>query len=237
MRFLLIALIALALSACVSQLSAEESSQPTARESNRQVVQDSRQAATTEQTESKPENSVDGLNDNGEDYQPEPQPEPTRKPVPPQNAVCPIPSKPCHHRLKRFEDWELSFRMPARIKDNKLYSSAPFYAVILKTVNTTEDCDGGEFYIALEDERKQIQKLQRERKVFASYMCPDMGAVDYDFKGKMDASGERVVIENFIAVYAGTTEAEAESLRRGLRDEYPQAVVKRMTARWERIMQ
>jgi hypothetical protein len=45
------------------------------------------------------------------------------------------------------------------------------------------------------------------------------------------------LIDNFIAVYAGETEEEAEVLRRSMRDEYPKAVIKQMTANWERIEQ
>ena len=64
-----------------------------------------------------------------------------------------------------------------------------------------------------------------------------MDAVNYDFEGRWDKAKEMVLIDNFIAVYAGATEEEAEVLRRSMRDEYPQAVVKKMTANWERIEQ
>lgn len=153
------------------------------------------------------------------------------------NAVCPNPAAPCNHRQKKFDVWELSFKLPARIVDNKTYKSAPFYAVMLKTFNIDDDCDGGEYYISLERERKKVQAMQPERKVFASYMCPNMSAVDYDFAGKMNAAGDSVVIQNFIAVYGGTTQAEAETLRRSLSAKYPKAVVKKMNATWERIVQ
>lgn len=46
-----------------------------------------------------------------------------------------------------------------------------------------------------------------------------------------------VLIDNFIAIYAGETREEAEQLRKQLLDEYPKAAVKRMTAVWERIEQ
>jgi hypothetical protein len=64
-----------------------------------------------------------------------------------------------------------------------------------------------------------------------------MDAVNYDFEGRRDAAKEMVLIDNFIAVYAGETEEEAEVLRRSMRDEYPKAVIKQMTANWERIEQ
>lgn len=153
------------------------------------------------------------------------------------NAVCPVPDKPCQHKEKEFAEWELSFQLPAKIAPNKTYSSAPFYAVLLKTHKSEEDCDGGEFIEALESERKEVQNLQLERKVFAAYGCPNMDAVNYDFEGRWDKAKEMVLIDNFIAVYAGETEEEAEVLRRSMRDEYPKAVIKKMTANWERIEQ
>jgi hypothetical protein len=64
-----------------------------------------------------------------------------------------------------------------------------------------------------------------------------MDAVGYDFEGKLDKTGERHLIPFFIAVYGGETKEEAEILRKQMLDEYPKAVVKRMTANWERIEQ
>ena len=153
------------------------------------------------------------------------------------NAVCPDPNAPCLHKEKEFAEWELPFRLPAKIQPNKTYESAPFYAVLLKTYDSVEDCDGGEYIEAAEAERKRLQKLQLERKVFAYYSCPNMDAVSYDFEGRHDDAKEMVLIDNFIAIYAGDTRAEAEKLREQLLDEYPKAVVKQMTAMWERIEQ
>lgn len=159
------------------------------------------------------------------------------KKAPLSNAVCPHPEKPCRHKEKEFAEWELSFRLPAKIQPNKTYSSAPFYAVLLKTYDSVEECDGGEYIEEAEAERKRLQNSQLERKLFASYACPNMDAVSYDFEGKFDAAKERVLIDNFIAIYAGETKEEAEQLRKQLLDGYPKAVVKRMTAQWERIEQ
>lgn len=154
------------------------------------------------------------------------------------NAVCPIPIQPCRHKEKEFADWELSFKLPAKITPNKTYSSAPFYAVMLKTYKSEDDdCDGGEYIEALEAERKQLQKSQPERKVFAAYACPNMDAVNYDFEGRWDKAKDVELIGNFIAVYAGQTAEEAKTLRQSLLDEYPKATVKKMTAQWERIEQ
>lgn len=153
------------------------------------------------------------------------------------NAVCSNPEAPCHHKDKEFAEWELSFKLPPKIAANKTYRSAPFYAVLLKAVNFNEDCDGGEFIVALENERKKVQSLLSQRKVFASYSCPNMDAVSYDFPGRMSADKERVEIDNFIAIYGGYTEAEAKEVLAVIKDEYPKAQIKKMTAMWERIEQ
>ncbi|MCC7307380.1 MAG: hypothetical protein IT173_07430 [Acidobacteria bacterium] len=165
------------------------------------------------------------------------EPEATPKPAPQANAVCPDPAKPCHHKQKHFDEWELSFKMPARLPVNTAIKSAPFYAVIMKTYPMGEDCDGGEFIEAAEADRKREQARQLERKVFAAYQCPNMGAVDYEFAGRWDAKKENVLIGNFIAIYAGTTKAEGEMQLRSLSSKYPQAQLKQMTALYELIVQ
>ena len=155
------------------------------------------------------------------------------------NAVCPDPERPCHHKEKQFDEWELSFKMPAKLPPNKPIKSAPFYAVILKTypMDMGDECDGGEFIEAAEADRKREQANQLERKVFAEYQCPNMGAVDYEFAGKWDAKKENVLIGNFIALYAGTTKPEGEEALRFLKSEYPEAQLKQMTAVYELIEQ
>ena len=166
-----------------------------------------------------------------------PVPEATPKPAQTANAVCPEPAKPCHHKEKNFDDWELSFKMPAKLPPNKPVKSAPFYAVILKTYAMGDDCDGGEYIEAVETERKREQAMQLERKVFAAYQCPNMGAVDYEFAGKWDAKKENVLIGNFIAIYAGKTKAEGEEALGFYKNSYPQAQLKQMTAVYEMIVQ
>lgn len=151
------------------------------------------------------------------------------------NAVCPDPKKPCHHAKKTFEDWELSFRLPQKIKSNTTYKSAPFYAVIIRKYE--EGCGELDINEPLEKERLRLQKLLPARKVFAEYSCPNMEAVGYDFNGKMDAAGERFLYMDYIAVYAGETLEEANKLLGELSKKHPQAEVKKMTAHWERIEQ
>jgi hypothetical protein len=146
--------------------------------------------------------------------------------------VCPDPNAPCHSAGHKFAAYELPFRLPARLKAGKQYKSVPFYAVILKTYEE-ESCDADDHTASIERERLRIQKPHPTRKVFGSYSCPNLDAVDYDFPGKLDGSGERVLIQTFIAVYAGKSSAEAAELLTSVRTLFPQAVIKRMTAGYE----
>ena len=151
------------------------------------------------------------------------------------NVVCPLPDKPCNHKYKRFDAWELSFRMPVKLAANKEYKSALFYAVILKSFETGEECDGGEYDKTAEAERKKAQKKFAGRKVFADYQCPNLNAVSYDFDGKF--KDDKLVVGDFIAVYAGTTKAEAEKFLQTVKKDYPEATLKQMKATYERIVQ
>ena len=192
-------------------------------------------AMTPSANQSNPDSPAVATNASGnatEANSPEPSPTPARQAA---NSVCPDPAKPCHHKNKRFDDWELSFKLPAKLMANKLYKSGPFYALILKEYGYVEDCDGGEYVIAAEDERKQLQRTQPARKVFVDYQCPNMAAVGYDFPGRADS--EKILISNFLAIYAGQTKAEADSLRAELKAKYPKAVIKQMTANYEDMQQ
>ena len=88
----------------------------------------------------------------------------------------------------------------------------------------------GEFSTAIETERKAEQKLFTTQKVFASYQCPDMGAVEY-------FSGNKNLNETFMAVYGGTSQAEAQGVLEKARPRYPQATLKRMQAVYNWIYQ
>ena len=229
-----VTLIAILFSACSSLASVKETGQSNTNQSsqnNNRVIKNPGEETLEEKSDKKSDNAFAGLDSAQSEN------EKSKTVSQQRNAVCPIPGEPCRHKDKEFADWELSFKLPAKILPNKTYSSAPFYAIILKTQKSVEDCDGGEYIEALEAERKEFQSSQPDRKVFASYGCPNMDAVNYDFEGRMDATGDYVLIDNFIAVYAGETAEEAEVLRRSVRDEYPKAVVKKMTVNWERIVQ
>ncbi len=163
-----------------------------------------------------------------------PSPKPTPKKI--LNTVCADPAKPCRHEQKEFDDWELSFQMPARLIPNKTYQSAPFYAIIVKKYD--EGCDEvGDANPSVEPERLKLQKEFPERKVFAEYSCPNMSAVNYDFAGRLDKSGEHDLYMDYIAVYAGSDISEAIGLNQRLLAKFPQAEVKKMTARFGIIEQ
>jgi hypothetical protein len=147
--------------------------------------------------------------------------------------VCPNPTAPCKSKHRDFYPFDLSFTLPARIKANVDYKSAPFFAVMLKDkiqVSANEECDGGEFHKRVESERKTIQTIFPDKKVFASYQCPDMGALSYTANGQ-DLN------DNFIALYAGETQEEAKQTLFLAQIKYPKATLKKMQVSFSQIDQ
>lgn len=136
------------------------------------------------------------------------------------------------HPNKEFAPWELLLRLPARLKDNAPYESAPFYAVVLKRFQDTP-CDGGEFSKSVEVVRSAAQQRFPGAKVFADQQCPDMGAVYY----KVDGTAEGMSFGAFVAVYAGKTEREARAVLAKAKSAYPGATVKRVRVGFSRIVQ
>ncbi len=215
---ILITAAAFGTTACLPLNFAQSSSRP---ETPRAATENA--ALTTERENDAPENKTKTA------------PTPT-KPAPKKiaNAVCPDPEKPCHHREREFADWELSFQLPAKIVANKTYSSAQFYAVIIRKYD--DACaDEMDYDSEIEAERLRIQRAYPERKVFAEYSCPNMDGVHYDFAGKRDASGERNLYMDYIAIYAGETEEEANQILKEAREDFSQAILKKMTANYERL--
>jgi hypothetical protein len=147
--------------------------------------------------------------------------------------VCPNPSAPCKSKHREFYPYDLSFTLPAKIKANVDYKSAPFFAIILKEsikVSESEECDGGEFHKRVEADRKKIQAGFPDKKVFASYQCPDMGALSYMVNGQP-------LNDNFIALYAGETQGEADLTMLLIKSKYPKAALKKMQVIFNRIEQ
>lgn len=143
--------------------------------------------------------------------------------------VLPRPADRWTQSQKEFAAWELPFQLPRRLKANALYESLPFYAVVLKR-ERTPSCDGGEFTKSLERFRREAQARFPDRKVFADHQCPDMGSVSYRIEGQDQAMA-------FVAVYAGSTRAEGEKVRRNALARYPGARLVRLRVGYSRIVQ
>ena len=135
--------------------------------------------------------------------------------------VCGMPSTSC----RDFEAHDLGFRLPAKMTWQKNYYSAFFYAIMLKSRPAVNDqnvdddnCRNG-FY--QEAERLRIQSLFPDHKVFASRNGCYVPSVWYT---NTNAAYE------FIAVYAGQTEAAAKAYLRKVksRSEFSDASIRRM---------
>src|SRR5258707_12953410 len=94
----------------------------------------------------------------------------TRRPVR-HASICGNPSAPCQTSVK-FEPNDLPFRVP---KNAVIFDTELFYAIILKSVGTSEDdCD----VFVPESERLAVQALFPDHKVFSS-RCPDVETLFY----------------------------------------------------------
>ena len=110
-------------------------------------------------------------------------------------SVCGNPNLPCKTSAT-FEPNDLPFRVP---KNAVIYDTELFYAIVLKTVGASDqDCD----VFVSESERTEAQKLFPDHKIFTS-RCPEPGNLSYS-----NTSSEH----RFMAVYAGTTLAEANRM-------------------------
>ena len=138
-------------------------------------------------------------------------------------AICPNPSAPCG----QFEQYKLPLRLPRRIRPNTTYRSVTFYAVVLRSLpyDETGNCD------LHEPERARVQERFPERKVFYDTQCPDLEGIAY-----MDA-GNNQPIREVLAIYAGSTPAEAQQVLARVRamGGYRNARVRRMYGVFESI--
>lgn len=135
------------------------------------------------------------------------------------NDVCPDPAAPCQHKQKRFERYELSFRLPSKLKKTA-YKSSVFYGIVLETIAEPE-CDEGETSSDLENKRRNAQAFFPDHKAFADHQCPNLSAVAYVFDGESNT-------RSFHGVYAGETIEEAEEMLEQARERYPEASIKKM---------
>ncbi len=130
-----------------------------------------------------------------------------------QGKVHPDPAKP----YPGFKPHELSFQTPndgiARLE----YRSEPFYAIILKTVPACR---------VTEQERLAVQALLPGHKVFATrFGCDDNPEENIHYTNVNPVFG-------FIAVYAGTTPAQAGQILARVRaiGRFPGANIRQMQA-------
>jgi hypothetical protein len=156
--------------------------------------------------------------------------------------VCPNPAAPCVKIINKgvktypngvdtviskgnniFEAADLSFKLPAKLTWQRNYYSANFYAIVLKIKPAVANknrasvsvCEQGYYS---EEERKAVQKMFPANKVFASRN----GCAGYYF-GYTNAYEENELME-YMAVYAGKTEAEAKRFLKKVRAEKEFAV-------------
>ena len=136
--------------------------------------------------------------------------------------VCGNPSAPCSHNKINFSAEDLSFKLPRTLKWQTDYSSANFYAIILKSrkaisAENVDDKCGGYFS---ESERGSTQKQFPNNKVFASrFGCEVFGIgytnVNHDY--------------NILAVYSGETEADAKNFLKTVKAKgYSDANIRKM---------
>jgi hypothetical protein len=138
-----------------------------------------------------------------------------RRPVVKHPAVCGNPNVTCTSKIT-FEPYDLPFRMPANAV---IYDTELFYAIILRSVSVPRDsCDN----FIPEPERLAAQVLFPKNKVFTS-RCAEPGRLSYS-----NTSSKA----NFMAVYAGTTLADANRMLKAVKatGKFPGANLRRMRA-------
>ena len=130
-------------------------------------------------------------------------------------SVCGDPRVPCK-TTGSFEPHDLPFCFPANAV---IYDTELFYAIILRSVKSPDDsCD----IFVPESERLAAQVLLPDHKVFSS-RCAEPGNLYYT-----NTSAKA----HFMAVYAGTTLAEANRMlaRVQATGKFPGANIRRLRA-------
>ncbi len=128
-------------------------------------------------------------------------------------SICGNPTVPCK-TTATFQPNDLPFRLPEK---TVIFDTELFYAIILKSVGVSEeDCD----VLVPETERLQTQTLFPDQKVFTS-RCADAGELFYTGMSPK---------HRFMAVYAGTTLAEAQRMLSAVKatGKFPGANIRRM---------
>ena len=133
-------------------------------------------------------------------------------------SICGNPTLPCKTSAT-FQPNHLPFRVAEKAV---IYDTELFYAIILKSVGVSEDdCN----VFVPESERLKAQALFPDHKVFAS-RCNDasLGPEDFYFYSNTNPK------HRFMAVYAGTTIAEAQRMLSAVKatGKFPGANIRRM---------
>ena len=128
--------------------------------------------------------------------------------------ICGNPNVTCGGTIA-FQPHDLPFRVP---RNAVIYETDLFYAVILRSVTESENCDN----FIPEPERLAAQTLFTSNKVFTS-RCPEPGEVEYTNTSQK---------QRFMAVYAGMTMAQANAMLAKVKatGKFPGANIRRMRA-------
>lgn len=131
-------------------------------------------------------------------------------------AICGDPTvKACQSR-EGFQAWDLPFTTG---KNFVIWESAPFYAIVLKSVKLPDwgDCEHPSYS---EAERLEIQELFPRNKVFAQN-CVESGTLYYTAVAEQTA---------LVGVYAGKTLAEAKKFLKIVQatNKFPDVRVRKM---------
>ncbi len=130
-------------------------------------------------------------------------------------SICGDPTAPCK-TTGTFQPNDLPFRLP---QNAVIYDTDLFYAIILKSVSVPEDnCDT----FVPESDRLAAQALFPDHKAFSS-RCAEPGGLSYSNTSPK---------AQFMAVYAGLTLAEANSMLAAVKatGKFPGANIRRMRA-------
>ena len=132
-------------------------------------------------------------------------------------VLCPDPTVACRTSVE-FQPYNLQFRVP---ETAVIYETEPFYAVILKSVRDPSKGNDCNVFVP-EAERLEAQALFPHNKVFAS-RCFETGDLYYT---------NVAPDQQFMAVYAGRTPAEARGVLAKVKaaGKYPGAYLRRMRA-------
>jgi hypothetical protein len=132
-------------------------------------------------------------------------------------TLCPDPTVACRTSYE-FQPYNLQFRVPSNAV---IYDTELFYAVVLRSVRDASQGSDCNVFVP-EAERLAAQALFPHNKVFGS-RCFETGDLSYT---------NVAADQQFIAVYAGRTIAEARAMLSKVKatGKYPGANLRRMRA-------